>query len=81
MLVGSELWFAPVLDPGVNEIEIRLPAGHYQHAFTGQRYTSQGSHSPIVVPAPIGTPAVLYREGSQVGENFRRALVNRGVID
>lgn len=81
MLVGSELWFAPVLDPGVNEIEIRLPAGHYKHAFTGQRYTSQGSHSPIVVPAPIGTPAVLYREGSQVGENFRRTLVNRGVID
>jgi len=28
-----------------------------------------------------GETAVLYREGSQVGENFRRTLVNRGVID
>ena len=28
-----------------------------------------------------GGTAVLYREGSQVGENFRRTLVNRGVID
>ena len=28
-----------------------------------------------------GATAVLYREGSKVGENFRKTLVNRDVID
>ena len=61
-----------MLGPGVDEIAIRLRAGNYKHAFTGQRCTSQGTRSPIVV---------IYWECSQIDENFRRALVNRGVID
>ena len=37
--VGFELWFTLVLNPGVDEIAIRLPAGNYKHALTRQRCT------------------------------------------
>ena len=80
-LIGSELWFAPVLDPGLNEVSIRLPQGKWVHAFTGEIYESTGANNTITVPAPIGTPAVLYRQGSTVGEQFRKNLIANGVTE
>ena len=38
--VGSELSFTLVLNPGVDEIAIRRPAGNYKQALTRQRCTS-----------------------------------------
>ena len=80
-LIGSELWFAPVLDPGVKEVSMHLPEGRWVHAFTGETFRSKGADMAITVPAPIGTPAVLYREGSAVGEQFRQNLIANGVIE
>jgi alpha-glucosidase len=80
-LIGDELWFAPVLDEGVDEVDIRLPAGNYVHAFTGETYQSTGAESPLSIPAPIGTPAVLYRQGSAIGEQFRNNLIERNITE
>jgi alpha-glucosidase len=80
-LIGSELWFAPVLDPGVNEVSIRLPKGNWIHAFTDRTYVSEGADDALTIPAPVGTPAVFYRQGSAVGEQFRQNLIENGVID
>ena len=79
--IGSELWFAPVLDEGVNEVSIRLPAGTWIHAFTGQQYHSEGAHLALTIPAPIGTPAVVYRQGSIVGEHFRQKMIDSKLIE
>ncbi len=80
-LIGSEMWFAPVLDPGVNEVSIHLPSGTWVHAFTGESYVSKSAEVAIRVPAPIGTPAVLYRQGSVVGKQFRQNLIANNVIE
>ncbi len=79
-MIGSELWFAPVLDEGVVEVDIRLPAGNYIHVFTGKRYASEGADKPLTIPAPIGTPAVLYLEGSEIGQQFRENLLTRNLL-
>ena len=79
-MIGSELWFAPVLDEGVNEVSIRLPEGTWVHAITGQEYNSEGADVALNIPAPIGTPAVLYRQDSAVGEQFRQKLIENNVI-
>lgn len=73
-LIGEELWFSPVLDKNHQSVEILLPKGIWQHAFTGKLYESEGSQKAIIIPAPIGTPAILYRQGSEVGERFSKNL-------
>lgn len=73
-LVGSELLVAPVLDPGVTEVNVYLPRGEWVHLWSGNAYGSAESGTEITVPAPIGEPAVFYRKDSSVGERFREAL-------
>ena len=80
-MIGDELWFAPVLDEGAVEVDIRLPEGSWVHAFTGEDYLSVGAGVALTIPAPIGTPAVLFRKGSIIGNNFRQQLINNGVIE
>lgn len=80
-LIGSELWFAPVLDPGQDAVSILLPQGNWIHAFSGKRYQSEGLAQAIEIPAPLGSPALLYREGSEVGKLFRENLQQLSVIE
>ena len=42
---------------------------------------SNGADEALTIPAPIGTPAVLFREGSTAGEEFRQNLITSGVIE
>lgn len=79
-MIGSELWFAPVLDEGATEVQLRLPEGNYVHAFTGERYFSSGADSSLTIPAPIGTPALLFHEDSTVGAAFRQQLIDNNLI-
>lgn len=80
-LIGSELWFAPVLDPGKDKVSILLPKGNWIHAFSGERYRSEGLAQALEIPAPLGSPALLYREGSEVGKMFREHLQQLSVIE
>ncbi len=77
--IGEALWFAPVLDPGKNSVEIRLPKGNWVHAFTGEIHISSGSDKTLTISAPIGTPALLYNQGSPEGQAFREQLIKEGI--
>ena len=79
-MVGPEFMVAPVLDPGTGRVEVYLPAGHWVHLWSEQVYGSEdGVHE--VVKAPIGEPAVFYKEGSEAGERFREAVEIQGLVD
>ncbi|HET7479905.1 MAG TPA: alpha-glucosidase [Rubrobacteraceae bacterium] len=73
-MVGSEFMVAPVLDPGEETVEVYLPAGRWVHLWTGKRYGSRGKGVHVTVDAPIGEPAVFFKEGSSAGRDFREEL-------
>jgi alpha-glucosidase len=79
-MVGPELMFAPVLDPGEDSVEVYLPAGRWVHLWTGKLYglSQRGVYEPVL--APIGEPAVFYKENSAEGPRFREELERRGLL-
>jgi alpha-glucosidase len=79
-LVGSELLVAPVLDPGRDEVSVWFPAGRWVHVWSGRIHGRDGAATREPVAAPLGSPAVFYREGSAVGERFRENLRRLGVL-
>jgi hypothetical protein len=81
LMVGSEFMVAPVLDPGEDTVEAYLPAGRWIHLWTGETYGSVGRGSRVIVGAPIGEPAVFYKEGSAAGRRFREELALRGLLE
>lgn len=80
-LVGTELLVAPVLDPNRDEVEVYLPAGRWVHVWTGEVYGSEEKGIRVRVSAPLGYPAVFYREGSEVGAQFVANLREAGLLD
>lgn len=79
-MVGTEFMVAPVLDPGEDEVEVYLPEGRWIHLWTGEAYGSAREGVYETVRAPVGEPAVFYREGSEVGARFREELDRRGLL-
>ena len=73
-MVGSELMVAPVLDPGEETVRVYLPAGRWVHLWSGGSYGSSDRGIWRTVEAPVGKPAVFFREGSEAGEALRREL-------
>jgi alpha-glucosidase len=79
-MVGPEFMVAPVLDPGSDSVEIYLPAGKWVHLWTGERHGLPQRGAYETVPAPIGEPAVFYKEGSAEGTRFREELERRELL-
>jgi alpha-glucosidase (family GH31 glycosyl hydrolase) len=79
-MVGTEFMVAPVLDPGADTVEVYLPAGSWVHLWTGDRYGSPDRGLYETVSAPIGEPAVFYRQGSVEGIRFADELRRRGLL-
>jgi alpha-glucosidase (family GH31 glycosyl hydrolase) len=79
-MVGTGLMVAPVLDPGTDTVEVYLPAGGWVHLWTGDRYGSPDRGLYETVSAPIGEPAVFYRQGSVEGIRFADELRRRGLL-
>jgi alpha-glucosidase (family GH31 glycosyl hydrolase) len=79
-MIGTELIVAPVLDPDRDAIDVYLPAGTWAHLWTGGRYGSSQRGVYETVPAPLGEPAVFYKEGSEEGTHFREELGRRGLL-
>ncbi len=77
-MIGEELLVAPVLDPGMTQVTVYLPAGEWVHLWSGQVY-SGGQR--VSVPAPLGEPGVFYPQGSAVGAQFAANLRAAGVLD
>ncbi len=79
-MVGAELMVAPVLDPDTDTVEVYLPAGGWVHLWTGETHGSPGRGVYETVSAPIGEPAVFYREDSAEGIRFSEELRRRGLL-
>jgi alpha-glucosidase (family GH31 glycosyl hydrolase) len=79
-MVGPELMVAPVLDPGEDSVEIYFPTGKWVHLWTGERCGSLQRGLSETIPAPIGEPAVFYKEDSAEGTRFREELERRGLL-
>ncbi|XOV86448.1 MAG: TIM-barrel domain-containing protein [Pseudomonadota bacterium] len=79
-MYGSEFLFRPVVDPGVTSVSVYLPAGTWVHLFTQQCFGKKESGEWVEVDAPVGKPAVFFREGSQVGEELMSQLQARGIL-
>jgi alpha-glucosidase len=79
-MVGSEFMVAPVLDPGEETVEVYLPAGRWVHLWSGSEYGSLEKGVYEAVDAPIGEPAVFYKEGSDMGRRFQEELQRQGLL-
>jgi len=73
-MLGAELMVAPVLDPGVEEVRAYLPAGRWQLLWTGETFGREDEGTWATIPAPLGSPAILSREGSRVGAEVAARL-------
>ncbi len=84
-LLGSDILVAPVTNKcwtapfcPYNK-SVYLPAGRWVHLWTGKVYGSATAGSTVSVEAPIGQPAVFYRQGSTVGATFVNNLNAAGI--
>jgi sulfoquinovosidase len=77
-MIGSEFLMAPVTDKGATKVRAYLPAGSWRHLWSGKLYSSKGAWQTF--DAPIGKPAVFYKDGSQAGERFRQNLKGYGLL-
>ncbi len=79
-MVVREFIVAPMLDPGRRTVEVYLPAGRWVHLWSGKRYGSTERGVYETVQAPIGEPAVFYREGSEAGGRMTEELERRDLL-
>ena len=61
-LLGEDLLVAPVYKRGAKRRKLYLPKGEWVHLFSGDRYAGGRN---VTVSAPLGTPPVFFRVGSQ----------------
>lgn len=79
-MLGEEFMVAPVLDPGRDTAEVYLPPGRWVHLWSSRVYGSPEEGVHETVEAPIGEPAVFYKEGSHAGLSFREELEQQGLL-
>jgi alpha-glucosidase len=79
-MLGPELMVAPVLEEGAVSVQVYLPKGRWVLLWTDEIFDASAAGTWFEVPAPIGQPAVLYPEGSFVGQELRGSLVEMGLI-
>lgn len=78
-MLGSEYLIAPVVDQGGTSVEVYLPRGRWVNAWTDRVYGDAQAGGRVTIPAPLGQPAVLFREGSAEGARFVGALKRDGL--
>ena len=79
-MYGSEFLVRPIVDPGVTKVAVYLPAGKWIHLFSQNSFGNGESGKWVEVAAPVGEPAVFYKEGSTVGEELVKLLKSRDLF-
>ncbi|HCF28905.1 MAG TPA: alpha-glucosidase [Cyanobacteria bacterium UBA11049] len=79
-MLGSEFLIAPVMQPGQKQIYVYFPAGEWVHLWSGKIYGGSSQGVSQRVPAPLGQPAVFYRQRSPQGESVLTALKAKGLV-
>ncbi|MCP4136007.1 MAG: alpha-glucosidase [bacterium] len=80
-MLGSEFMIAPVFDKKGTQVSIYLPAGKWVHLWSGEVYGSETTGQWYTISAPVGEPAVFYKNGSTEGENVTANLREMGLIE
>ena len=78
-MLGSELFVAPVTAPGQREVRALLPRGRWVDVWGDAVHGDPERACEVTLPAPLGRPAVLAREGSAVGRRFVAELQRLGL--
>ena len=79
--LGDEFLIAPITDEGEVSIKLYLPEGEWIHLWSQKKYDIYQDGRFISVDAPIGEPAVFYKQGSDIGEKFLKNLIRMDVIN
>lgn len=75
-LYGAAMMVAPVIEEGAVTRDVYLPEGEWVHVWTGKRFGA-GRHN---INAPIGSPPVFWREGSEYASLFASLVEVRDSI-
>ncbi len=75
-LYGADLMVAPVIEESAVKRDVYLPEGEWVHIWTGKHFNA-GWHE---VDAPIGSPPVFWREGSEYASLFASLVSVRDSI-
>ncbi len=75
-LYGADLMVAPVIEEGAVMRDVYLPEGEWVHVWSGQSF-GPGRHR---IDAPIGSPPVFWRQGSDFADLFASVLSVRDSI-
>ncbi len=67
---GDDIFVAPVIEKGAVQRKVCLPEGRWLHFWSGKPYRGGFAYN---VSAPLGRPAVFYREDSKFADVFRAA--------
>jgi len=78
-MLGTSLYVAPVMQPGVTKARVYLPAGAWGHMWTGLTKTVK-TGDYFDVPAPVGEPPVFYSIHCPHMNNLVWGLQEEGVI-
>ncbi len=80
-MLGSEFLVAPVIKKAQKSVDVYFPAGEWVHLWSAETYGSSNEGISQKVFAPLGQPAVFYRQRSQAGETVLKALKAKGLLD
>jgi sulfoquinovosidase len=75
-LYGADLMVAPVIEEGAEARKVYMPEGEWVHVWNGERFTA-GWHEIV---APIGSPPVFWRQGSDFADLFASLVSVRDSI-
>ena len=76
-MLGNCLMVAPVLDSNQTHVSIYLPAGKWQHLWS-DRIIEMSVGGWLQVHAPIGSPAVFFRDGDSHGRQLVAKMDDNG---
>ncbi len=65
-LLGDDLFVAPVVTAGATSRMVHVPQGNWVHWWSG---TSYSGPADVTIPAPLGQPVLLAREGVVIRMN------------
>jgi sulfoquinovosidase len=78
-LLGPDVMVAPVLDPGVDALDVYFPAGsEWTDLWTGTDAGKPGAFSRM--PAPLSRPAIFLRKGAASADEICAGLQSAGVL-
>lgn len=79
-LLGRDFLVAPILDPGVHRVNVYFPEGKWISLFSRLEVVSGVQGLWREVDAPIGSPAVFFRDGSEEARVIFLKLTLEGLL-